>query len=118
MLVRTGVFASVLVTLGLALPAAALGGNPDRLPQLSINDAASTTTSVHWDEDPAMLARLKAEEVQLSAIRAAFPPLFAQAYAQYPQIPEGVLEAIAYSQSRWLPLAADTDHGENHHHMP
>lgn len=118
MLVRTSVFASVLVALGLALPAAALGGNPDRLPQLSINDAASITASVHWDEDPAMLARLKAEEVQLSAIRAAFPPLFAQAYAQYPQIPEGVLEAIAYSQSRWLPLAADTDHGENHHHMP
>lgn len=69
------------------------------------------------DEDAALLAHLKAEEAQLVSIRAAFPPLFAEAYARYPQIPAGVLEAIAYSQSRWLPLAGDPGH-ENHHHMP
>lgn len=118
MLVRTGVFASVLVALGLALPTAAQGGDQLRSLQLSTADAASITAPIHYDEDPAMLARLKAEEAQLTAIRAAFPPLFAQAYEQYPQIPKGVLEAIAYSQSRWLPLKADAEHGENHHHMP
>src|SRR5690554_6892559 len=118
MLVRTGVFASVLVALGLALPTAAQGGDQLRSLQLSTADAASITAPIHYDEDPAMLARLKAEEAQLTAIRAAFPPLFAQAYEQYPQIPKGVLEAIAYSQSRWLPLKADAGHGENHHHMP
>ncbi len=90
---RTRVFASVALALGLAVPAFA---------QI---------------EDPALLAHLKAEEAQLVSIRAAFPPLFAEAYARYPQIPAGVLEAIAYSQSRWLPLTRDPGH-ENHHHMP
>src|SRR5690606_32046998 len=51
-------------------------------------------------DDADLPKRLQAEEAELVSIRAAFPPLFAEAYARYPQIPKGVLEAIAYSQSR------------------
>ncbi|MCX7562103.1 peptidoglycan recognition family protein [Xanthomonadaceae bacterium XH05] len=115
MLVRTGVFASVLVALGLALPAAAQGG----LPQLPAAEQTPITALGHkQDEDPSMLARLKAEEAVLIAIRSDFPALFAEAYSRYPQIPTGVLEAIAYSQTRWMPLAVEAGHNENHHHMP
>lgn len=94
MFVRTRLFAGVLVALGLAV------------------------SGVAKAEDAELLKRLQAEEVELVNIRAAFPPLFAEAYARYPQIPQGVLEAIAYSQSRWLPLAAEVEGHENHHHMP
>lgn len=69
------------------------------------------------DEDAALAARLHAEEAGLVAQRAAYPALFAQAYARYPQIPAGVLEAIAWSQTRWLPPVAQRA-GDNHHHMP
>ena len=115
MLVRTGVFASVLVALGLVLPNVAQGGNSERLSHLSTVEQASDP----WQgEDPATLARLKAEETALIAIRSDFPTLFAEAYSHYPQIPSGVLEAIAYSQTRWMPLSAKAGHDENHHHMP
>lgn len=68
-------------------------------------------------EDPLLLQHLVAEEAQLRAIRAPLPKLFAEAYARYPQIPVGALEAIAYSQTRWMPLPADA--GNDHHHrMP
>lgn len=68
-------------------------------------------------DDADLPKRLQAEEAELVSIRAAFPPLFAEAYARYPQIPKGVLEAIAYSQSRWMPLA-DEKGIEKHHNMP
>lgn len=93
MFVRTRLLASALAALGIVSPVAA------------------------QVEDVDLLKRLQVEEVELLGVRAAFPPLFAEAYAQYPQIPTGVLEAIAYSQSRWLPLKAGPGH-ESHHHMP
>lgn len=108
MFTRTRLLAGALSALALALPAFAQGGDPAPQPRTSPAQA----------EDPALQARLDAEEKRLLVVRAAFPSLFAEAYAQYPQIPEGVLEAIAYSQSRWMPLAAEAGHDENHHHMP
>ncbi|MCW5578131.1 MAG: N-acetylmuramoyl-L-alanine amidase [Dokdonella sp.] len=68
-------------------------------------------------DDAALAARLQAEEVQLVAQRAAYPALFAEAQARYRQIPAGMLEAIAWSQTHWSP-APPTRAGDNHHHMP
>ena len=66
-----------------------------------------------------MVERLRQEEVRLRAERAAYPSHFKRAYAAYPQIPRGTLEAIAYVQSRWHNVRADEVAGmEDHHHMP
>ncbi|WP_219339585.1 N-acetylmuramoyl-L-alanine amidase [Luteimonas salinisoli] len=65
----------------------------------------------------ALEQRLRQEETRLRAERAAYPGHFRRAYAAYPRIPAGTLEAIAYVQSRWQPLAPEAEnHG--HHHMP
>lgn len=44
----------------------------------------------------------------LTDARRDFPTLFAAAYARYPQLPAGSLEAIAYVQSRWVMLDGAT----------
>ncbi len=67
--------------------------------------------------DSELARHLAQEEVELTTYRASLPAHFAEAYRAYPQIPTGVLEAIAYSQSRWHALAPEAGH-ENHHHMP
>ncbi|WP_343277277.1 N-acetylmuramoyl-L-alanine amidase [Luteimonas yanweni] len=70
-------------------------------------------------QERAMDQRLRDEETRLRVERAAYPSLFARAYAAYPQIPRGTLESIAYVQSRWHNVRADQagDMGD-HHHMP
>ncbi len=70
--------------------------------------------------DAALAARLDAEESALRPQRAAFQRYFHEAYARYPAIPAGTLEAIAYVQSRWLNLQPDArqSQAEAHHHMP
>lgn len=103
-MIRTRLFASLLLALGCSPLALASG------------DAAGPSASPDTEE-AALTARLAAEEVQLRAIRAELPALFTEAYARYPQIPAGTLEAIAYAQSRWMPLAAQTGK-DKHHHMP
>lgn len=71
------------------------------------------------DADPALALRLQQEETRLRPQRAAFPGYFRQAYARYPSIPAGTLEAIAYVQSRWMHLQPEPDHeGGSHLHMP
>jgi hypothetical protein len=45
-----------------------------------------------------------ADRVALAAARAGWPALFDAAYARHPQLPRGVLESIAYVQSRWVML--------------
>src|SRR5690606_13140251 len=70
-------------------------------------------------QEAALAERLRQEEVRLRAERAAYPAYFKRAYAAYPQIPRGALEAIAHVQSRWQNVRADdagamADHG----HMP
>ncbi|MDX9763921.1 MAG: peptidoglycan recognition family protein [Chiayiivirga sp.] len=106
-MIRTRLLASLALALGFSSLALAAGPGADA-PFASPGSAA---------EEAALASRLASEEVQLRAIRAELPALFAEAYASYPQIPAGTLEAIAYSQSRWMPLAKG---GENdgHHHMP
>lgn len=52
------------------------------------------------DRDNAM----SAEQAALEAARAGYPALFATAYARYPDVPAGMLESIAYVQSRWVML--------------
>lgn len=44
------------------------------------------------------------KQAGLAEARAAFPEYFAAAYARYPRLPTGVLESIAYVQSRWVML--------------
>ncbi|MEZ0471028.1 N-acetylmuramoyl-L-alanine amidase [Luteimonas salinilitoris] len=67
--------------------------------------------------DRALEQRLRQEEARLRAERAPYPDYFRRAYAAYPAIPRGTLEAIAFVQSRWQPIApAAENHG--HHHMP
>lgn len=67
----------------------------------------------------ALQAALNEEEVRMRAQRADFGRYFANAYAHYPRIPRGTLEAIAYTQSRWDNLNPDA-RGANtgHQDMP
>ena len=60
---------------------------------------------------------LQAQERLLAAERAHYPAMFNAAYARYPRIPKGTLEALAYSQSRWHQLRPDRS-GEPRHGMP
>ncbi|HWU51523.1 MAG TPA: peptidoglycan recognition family protein [Tahibacter sp.] len=50
-------------------------------------------------------AATSAAQAALIEARRDYPALFAAAYARYPQLPAGSLEAIAYVQSRWVMLA-------------
>lgn len=50
-------------------------------------------------------ATASAAQAALIEARRDYPALFAAAYARYPQLPAGSLEAIAYVQSRWVMLA-------------
>src|SRR5690606_6748571 len=70
-------------------------------------------------QERAMDQRLREEETRLRIERANYASHFARAYAAYPQIPRGTLEAIAYVQSRWHNVRVDEagDMGD-HHHMP
>jgi hypothetical protein len=70
------------------------------------------------DAGAALAATLDAEEAALRPQRRAFQQYFREAYARYPAIPAGTLEAIAYVQSRWLHLRPAHGQGEAHHHMP
>lgn len=67
-------------------------------------------------EDATVNARIAAEEQVLRAERAAYPAFFEEAYRRFPQIPRGVLESIAYVQSRWQHLRPEP--GEADGHMP
>jgi N-acetyl-anhydromuramyl-L-alanine amidase AmpD len=58
------------------------------------------------DVDPAFQARVNAEQSALAKLRVDYPALFAAAYARYPEIPTGTLEAIAHVQTRWVHLQA------------
>lgn len=54
-------------------------------------------------DDP-QAASAAAAQAALVEARRDYPTLFAAAYARYPQLPAGSLEAIAYVQSRWVML--------------
>lgn len=59
--------------------------------------------------DPAAPAQLResaiaARHAELAEARAAWPAMFEAARARYPALPQGLLESIAYVQSRWMML--------------
>ncbi|MBK6728515.1 MAG: N-acetylmuramoyl-L-alanine amidase [Xanthomonadales bacterium] len=56
-------------------------------------------------------------EYDTSADRAALKAHFAEAYARYPRLPQGLLEALAWSQSRWQHLAP-AKRADAHQHQP
>jgi N-acetyl-anhydromuramyl-L-alanine amidase AmpD len=66
--------------------------------------------------NPAEQATVDAERAMQSQ-RALYRQYFAEAYCRYPQIPSGVLEALAYTKTRWnnqQPLTPV----DSHHGMP
>ena len=66
---------------------------------------------------PGVEQMIQGNEAELRAHRAAFPAYFAKAYARYPQLPAGSLEAIAMSASRWMHIVPDAGK-ESHAHQP
>ena len=87
-------------------------------PEATAAPVAADRTTSH--DNAVLQLRLDAEEAALRPQRQAFQGYFRQAYARYPAIPSGTLEAIAYVQSRWMQLepAAGDSQGERHLHMP
>lgn len=71
-------------------------------------------------ESHAALEALRAKAlVPLIAERNTYPAMFERAYARYPTLPKGSLEAIAYNQTGWRnvkPALEDPD--PEHRHMP
>lgn len=52
------------------------------------------------------------------AQRAAYPEYFARAYARYPNLPAGSLEAIAYAETNWVHVRPDPAQDPRDLHMP
>lgn len=87
---------------GILLSSLLLAGVPTRAAEFVATDGSVARDLVEHD------ARVD---------RAAFKRHFAEAYARYPQLPEGLLEALAWSQSRWTHLAPAA-HADAHQHLP
>ncbi len=86
---------------------------------LSAPPAFAAATGTALPAEDALLAQLQQEEAELRPQRQLFQRHFRQAYARYPSIPAGTLEAIAFVQSRWQHLQPETPlQAEAHHHMP
>lgn len=82
------------------------------LAQLRADASPPATAEAAFDR------QLQREAARLRVERAAYPAHFRRAYARYPAIPRGTLEAIAYVQSRWQHLAPGAAPNADHHHMP
>lgn len=85
---------------------------------MTVAVAGTGTQPSQAEYNTAFAQRLQQEETRLRAERAAYPAYFRRAYAAYPRIPRGTLEAIAFVQSRWHDLAPPRDGDSGHHHMP
>ncbi|WP_242108964.1 N-acetylmuramoyl-L-alanine amidase [Luteimonas aquatica] len=66
--------------------------------------------------DPAVRPQAQAALGVQRAQRAHYPAFFQRAYARYPDLPRGVLEAIAYNETGWNHVAPSDAAG--HRHMP
>ncbi|MGH8083249.1 MAG: N-acetylmuramoyl-L-alanine amidase [Lysobacter sp.] len=86
------------------LSPAAVAGNP----------AAATDRFA----DPAIAARVRAEQTLLQVERAQYPVYFRQAYARYPSIPAGTLESMAFVASRWQHLRPAAPEAGAYKEMP
>ena len=104
--------ATLLLCAGMAAATATAGGTGAAPSRDGAPDAFAAR------QDAALHDRLRQEEARLRAERAAYPGYFRRAYATYPSIPRGTLEAIAFVQSRWRNVTPADDAGMAHHHMP
>lgn len=73
---------------------------------------------VRAGESGAFARKVQAQHERLRVERSYYPTLFRAAYARYPAIPAGTLEALAFAQSRWHTLRPDRTGGLDHPHMP
>ena len=113
MKIRNSHGAAVLL-LSTALAAAGASAGESRLVPVDAGQDVATAK-----QEAAMAERLRLEEARLRAERAAYPSYFKRAYAAYPQIPRGALEAIAHVQTRWHNVRVDShDAMADHGHMP
>ena len=55
--------------------------------------------------------------VAAQVARAAYPEYFRRAYARYPNLPAGALEAIAYSETNWVHVRPEAQNPRDLH-MP
>lgn len=69
-------------------------------------------------ETGAFARQVDEQQQRLLEERRHYPTLFRYAYARYPHIPAGTLEAIAHAQSRWHTLRPDRTGELDHAHMP
>lgn len=69
-------------------------------------------------EAGAFARKVQAQNERLRIERSHYPAIFKAAYARYPAIPAGTLEALAFAQSRWHTLRPDRTGGLDHPHMP
>lgn len=88
MMKRCKMFWGIALAMSVSLPATA---------RVNVEDPGQAT-------EMAFESQLAAEQSALARERAAFPAMFAKAYAQYPHLTRGSLESIAYVQSRWVML--------------
>lgn len=79
--------------------------------------ASTTAWSTPLREGAEVTKRVQAENLRMQSVRATYPAMFARAYQQYPEIPAGVLEAIAYSKTRWNPVLPDLETLAHSGHM-
>ena len=75
---------------------------------LTAAPAWSQALDPSYNTDATQDADVAAEQAALADTRRDFPMLFAAAYARYPRLAPGSLEAIAYVQSRWVMLDGAT----------
>lgn len=105
--VLSAVFATVIASPALAQSRITLPVQPILIDDTISNDEAQ------------LQASLDLEERRLAPQRAAFVQHFRTAYRQYPSIPAGTLEALAYVQSRWMHMLPEHDSQEEaHNRMP
>ncbi|MBJ6982231.1 peptidoglycan recognition family protein [Luteimonas sp. MC1572] len=88
------------------------------VPRAPVTGADALADAAAQREEAALETRLRHEETRLRVERAAYPGYFARAYAAYPAIPRGTLEALAFVQSRWHNVQPAADAAMADHHMP
>lgn len=96
-----------------AIASAVASDNPARAP-----DVDQPRVRAASGKAEAFATRLAAQQQRLRKERSYYPQLFRAAYARYPRIPAGTLEALAHTQSRWHHLRPDRSGEPRHGNMP
>ena len=98
----------------LALPVAVFAQSPSAATAGMIDGPRTDAGNADMPFD----ALLRNGERTLQAERSSYPAMFRAAYARYPRIPPGTLEALAFTQSRWHQLQPDRSDEPRHGDMP